>query len=47
MIGCETVEWALARDDPGAAALLIRRHRQRPVRGQQTWRGRIGRDHTG
>lgn len=41
MIGCETVEWALARDDPGAAALLIRRHMQRPLRGQQTWRGRI------
>jgi hypothetical protein len=41
MIGCETVEWALARDDPGAAALLIRRHMQHPLRGQQTWRGRI------
>jgi hypothetical protein len=41
MAGCETVEWALARNDPGAAGLLIRRHLQRPLRGQQTWPGRI------
>ena len=41
MAGCETVEWALARNDPDAAGLLIRRHLQRPLRGQQTWQGRI------
>jgi len=41
MAGCETVEWALARNDPDAAALLIRRRLQRPLRGQQTWQGRI------
>jgi hypothetical protein len=41
MVGGETAEWAIAHSDPGAAALLIRRHMHRPLRGQQTWQGRI------
>jgi hypothetical protein len=41
MVGSETIEWALAHNDSGAAALLICRHMQRPLRGQQTWQGRI------
>lgn len=41
MVGSEMVEWALAHNDSGAAALLIRRHMQRPLHGQQTWQSRI------
>jgi hypothetical protein len=37
-----TIEQALAQDDRESAALLMRRHMERPLRGHQTWRDRIG-----
>lgn len=37
-----TIEQALARNDRHSAALLIRRHMERPLRGHQTWPDRIG-----
>jgi len=37
-----TIEQALARNDRESAAALICRHMERPLRGQQTWRDRIG-----
>jgi hypothetical protein len=36
------IEQALARDDRESAALLMRRHMERPLRGHQTWPDRIG-----
>jgi hypothetical protein len=37
-----TIEQALARHDRESAAALIGRHMERPLRGHQTWRDRIG-----
>ena len=37
-----TIEQALARHDRESAAVLIHRHLERPLRGAQTWSGRIG-----
>jgi hypothetical protein len=36
------IEQALAREDRASAALLMRRHIERPLRGQQTWPDRVG-----
>lgn len=36
------IEQALARNDRESAAVLIRRHMERPLRGHQTWLDRIG-----
>jgi len=40
MVTYGTIEWALARDDPAAAAVLLRRHMERPLIGQQRWEQR-------
>jgi hypothetical protein len=40
MVNYGTIEWALARDEPDAAALLLRRHMERPLRGKQRWEQR-------
>ena len=36
-----TIEWALACQDRDAAALLLRRHMERPLKGKQQWEDRI------
>lgn len=41
MVTYGTIEWALARDDPDAAALLLRRHLERPLKGKQRWDQRL------
>ncbi len=41
MVTYGTIEWALARDDRDAAALLLRRHLERPLRGKQRWEHRL------
>jgi len=43
MVGAGTIEWAIAHDEPDAAALLVRRHMERPLVGQQTWESRLSR----
>jgi hypothetical protein len=41
MVAEGTVEWALACEDRDAAALLLCRHMQRPLKGKQRWEDRI------
>lgn len=41
MVISDTIEWALAHDDRDAAALLLRRHLERPLKGQQRWEQRL------
>ena len=41
MIDHATIEWALARGDQDAAALLLRRHLERPLTGKQRWEPRL------
>jgi len=41
MVTYGTIEWALARDDRDAAALLLRRHLERPMKGKQRWEHRL------
>jgi hypothetical protein len=41
MVAEGTVEWALACEDYDAAALLLRRHMERPLEGKQRWKDRI------
>lgn len=36
MVDCGTIEWALSKDDPGAAALLLTRRLGRPLRDGQS-----------
>jgi len=41
MVTYGTIEWALACGDQDAAALLLRRHLERPLRGSQQWEQRF------
>jgi hypothetical protein len=36
MVDCGTIEWALTSDDRDAAALLLKRHLERPLRDEQS-----------
>src|SRR3954452_21097526 len=43
MVGAGTIEGAIARAEPDAAALVLGRHMKRPLVGQQTWESRLSR----
>jgi len=41
MVTYGTIGWPLARDDPDAAAVLLRRHMKGPLIGKQRWEQRL------
>jgi hypothetical protein len=41
MVTYGSIEWALARNDPDAASVLLRRHMERPLIGKQRWEQRV------